>query len=103
MSAGPHSPDEPVALGGEKLRMFPGEQRRQILEIVNTRGSIRVSELATLVRVTEPTVRKDISDLDALRFLRRTHGGALAARVHRRRCQRSSGKDRYLLRVRPPR
>jgi len=66
VSAGPDAPDEPVALSGEKVRMFPGERRRQILEIVNARGSIRVSELATLVRVTEPTVRKDISDLDAI-------------------------------------
>lgn len=80
MSAGPDVPDEPVASSSDKLRMFPGERRRQILEIVNARGSIRVSELATLVRVTEPTVRKDISDLDAQRLLRRTHGGALAAR-----------------------
>jgi DeoR/GlpR family transcriptional regulator of sugar metabolism len=60
--------------------MFPGERRRRILEIVNARGSIRVSELAALVRVTEPTVRKDITDLDSQRLLRRTHGGALAAR-----------------------
>jgi DeoR/GlpR family transcriptional regulator of sugar metabolism len=80
VSAGPDVPGEPVASSNDKLRMFPGERRRQILEIVNARGSIRVSELATLVRVTEPTVRKDISDLDAQRLLRRTHGGALAAR-----------------------
>jgi DeoR/GlpR family transcriptional regulator of sugar metabolism len=66
------SPDEP--------RMFAGERRRRILDIVNARGSIRVTELAAMVGVTEPTVRKDISDLDAQRLLWRTHGGALAAR-----------------------
>lgn len=67
-------------VSAEKPRMFPGERRRRILEIVNDRGSIRVTELAEMVGVTEPTVRKDISDLDAQRLLRRTHGGALAAR-----------------------
>ena len=37
-------------------------------------------ELAKMVGVTEPTIRKDIGDLDAQRLLRRTHGGALALR-----------------------
>ena len=41
---------------------------------------MRVRELADLVGVTEPTVRKDITDLDAQRLLRRAHGGALAVR-----------------------
>jgi DeoR/GlpR family transcriptional regulator of sugar metabolism len=68
------------ALSPDGPRMFAGERRRRILEIVNARGSIRVTELAAMVGVTEPTVRKDISDLDAQRLLWRTHGGALAAR-----------------------
>jgi DeoR/GlpR family transcriptional regulator of sugar metabolism len=58
--------------------MFADERRRRILEIVNAHGRVRVSELAGLVGVTEPTVRKDITDLDGQRLLRRTHGGALA-------------------------
>ena len=60
--------------------MFADERRRRILELVNARGRVRVSELAHLVGVTEPTVRKDITDLDGQRLLRRTHGGALAVR-----------------------
>ena len=60
--------------------MFADERRRRILELVNARGRVRVSELAQLVGVTEPTVRKDITDLDGQRLLRRTHGGALAVR-----------------------
>jgi DeoR/GlpR family transcriptional regulator of sugar metabolism len=58
--------------------MFADERRRRILELVNARGRMRVRELAQLVGVTEPTVRKDITDLDSQRLLRRTHGGALA-------------------------
>lgn len=60
--------------------MFADQRRRRILEIVNARGSARVRDLAEIVAVTEPTIRKDISDLDSQRLLRRTHGGALALR-----------------------
>ncbi len=66
--------------GEREPRMFADERKRRILELVNARGRVRVSELAQLVGVTEPTVRKDITDLDAQRLLRRTHGGALAVR-----------------------
>ncbi len=71
-------PGPEPATGG--LRMFADERRRRILELVNARGRVRVSELAQLVGVTEPTVRKDITDLDGQRLLRRTHGGAVAVR-----------------------
>ncbi|MCU1493635.1 MAG: hypothetical protein JWO62_1399 [Acidimicrobiaceae bacterium] len=56
-------------------------RRARILELVNERGSIRVSELANIVGVAEPTIRKDVADLDRHRLLRRTHGGALALRA----------------------
>jgi DeoR/GlpR family transcriptional regulator of sugar metabolism len=59
---------------------FTEERRAAILEIVSTRGRIRTAELAGLLEVTEPTVRRDIADLDRQRLLRRTHGGALALR-----------------------
>jgi DeoR/GlpR family transcriptional regulator of sugar metabolism len=61
-------------------QLLPDERRRRILEIVETHGRVRVRELAQMVGVTEPTIRKDISDLDRKRLLRRTHGGALALR-----------------------
>jgi DeoR/GlpR family transcriptional regulator of sugar metabolism len=60
---------------------FTEERRAAILEIVSTRGRIRTAELADLLEVTEPTVRRDIADLDRQRLLRRTHGGALALRA----------------------
>ena len=64
----------------EEKPLFGAERRRRILEIVNARGRVKVSQLAELVGVTEPTVRKDINDLDAQHLLRRAHGGALALR-----------------------
>lgn len=53
-------------------------RRKRILGLVNDRGSIRVSELAEIIGVTEPTVRRDVAEFDRHRLLRRTHGGALA-------------------------
>lgn len=60
--------------------VFTEERRTQILELVEARGRVRVTELAALLHVAEPTVRKDIADLDRHGLLRRTHGGALALR-----------------------
>jgi DeoR/GlpR family transcriptional regulator of sugar metabolism len=61
-----------------QLPVLAEPRRARILEIVNERGSVRVSELAELIGVAQPTVRKDVADLDRHRLLRRTHGGALA-------------------------
>ena len=61
-------------------RVFTEERRTHILELVESRGRVRVAELADLLGVAEPTVRKDIADLDRQHLLRRTHGGALAIR-----------------------
>jgi DeoR/GlpR family transcriptional regulator of sugar metabolism len=75
--------DKAAAPDGDEQQpdpMFPDERRRRILEIVEAHGRVRVRELAQMVGVTEPTIRKDISDLDRQRLLRRTHGGALALR-----------------------
>lgn len=59
---------------------FTEERRARILEIVAGRGRIRTVELAELLDVTQPTVRRDIADLDRQRLLHRTHGGAVAVR-----------------------
>lgn len=58
---------------------FAEERRARIVDIVNTRGRVKVTELAEQLHVTQPTIRKDIAALDQERKLRRTHGGALAA------------------------
>jgi DeoR/GlpR family transcriptional regulator of sugar metabolism len=49
-----------------------------ILELVAAHGRMRVRDLAAMVGVTEPTIRKDVADLDRARLLRRTHGGVIA-------------------------
>ena len=59
---------------------FATERRERIWRLVNERGRVRTSELARSFRVTEPTIRKDIADLESRDLLRRTHGGAVARR-----------------------
>ena len=66
--------------GGPGRPAFTEERRAAILRIVATRGRVTTAELAGLLDVTPPTVRRDIADLDRQRLLRRTHGGALALR-----------------------
>ncbi|MCZ4057925.1 DNA-binding transcriptional regulator YciT [Pantoea sp. LMR881] len=53
-------------------------RHQQIIQLVNTRGSIAVSELAQLTGVSEVTVRQDLTQLERDHFLRRVHGAALA-------------------------
>ena len=68
-----------VGTGRSKSRdVFGLERREQVIRIVNERGRVRTSELAQLLNVTEPTVRKDITDLEAQGLLVRAHGGAVA-------------------------
>lgn len=65
--------------GGTRVRdSFAVERREQILRIVNEHGRVRTNELALQLQVTEPTIRKDITDLEAQGLLVRTHGGAVA-------------------------
>jgi DeoR/GlpR family transcriptional regulator of sugar metabolism len=71
-------PGELMTMAGRHA--FTEERRARILDIVATRGRVRTAELAELLEVAEPTIRRDVADLDRQRLLRRTHGGALALR-----------------------
>ncbi|MFE7423440.1 DeoR/GlpR family DNA-binding transcription regulator [Rhodococcus sp. NPDC057529] len=73
-SAGAARADDAV----EKQPEFADERRQRIVGIVQARGRVRVRDLATLLGVTEPTVRKDITDLASARLLKRVHGAAVA-------------------------
>lgn len=59
---------------------FAQERQARILDLLTVRGRIRNSELAELLGVAEPTVRKDVADLARRRRLTRVHGGAIALR-----------------------
>lgn len=60
--------------------MTPAERRRAILDLLETRGEVSVEELARLFRVSQVTIRNDLSDLEARGLAQRTYGGAVPAR-----------------------
>jgi len=57
--------------------MFAKERKREILRILDEQGKVKTLELAEALNVSEPTIRRDIADLDKQGALIRTHGGAL--------------------------
>ncbi|WNQ09742.1 DeoR/GlpR family DNA-binding transcription regulator [Paenibacillus aurantius] len=60
--------------------MFAEERLVRIVEIVNRQGKVTVAELSEALDVSPVTVRRDLERLEEEKLLRRTHGGAMAAR-----------------------
>jgi DeoR/GlpR family transcriptional regulator of sugar metabolism len=61
---------------------FAEERRREILRIVSEHGRARIDALASSLRVSAPTIRKDLRALELDGLVRRTHGGALRITDH---------------------
>jgi DeoR family fructose operon transcriptional repressor len=57
---------------------FQSERQDEIARLVFDRGRVEVADLARRFAVTTETVRRDLSELDRQRILRRVHGGAVA-------------------------
>jgi DeoR/GlpR family transcriptional regulator of sugar metabolism len=75
-----HGSHPPTGRGPDKAP-FAEERHARILHLLGERGRVRNTELAELLGVTKPTIRKDIADLARQRLLHRTHGGAIATRL----------------------
>ncbi len=58
--------------------MFATERKRAILDLLEKQGKVKVIELSETFDVSEPTIRRDIKELDEKGMLIRTHGGAIA-------------------------
>lgn len=58
--------------------MLVAERHQKIVELVNERLSIRVSELSKIFSVTEETIRRDLEKLEKEHKLKRSHGGAVS-------------------------
>lgn len=56
------------------------ERQKRILDKLERIGSVRVTELAQEFGVTEETIRRDLDKLEEEGALRRSHGGAVAAK-----------------------
>ncbi len=56
------------------------ERHQKIVEIVNEKLSVRVSELSQIFGVTEETIRRDLEKLEKENLLQRSHGGAVSVK-----------------------
>lgn len=57
--------------------MFKQERWQKIIEILDQKGRISVTELATVFGISEMTVRRDLQRLHDKGLIERTHGGAI--------------------------
>lgn len=57
--------------------MLIGERRLKIIDLLEEKGNIIVSELSSLLSVTEETIRRDLEGLEKEGLLKRTYGGAI--------------------------
>lgn len=58
--------------------MFAEERQEVIFQVVNQRGSVRVSELSEQLGISEVTIRRDLDELQRQNRIVRTHGGAMS-------------------------
>jgi DeoR/GlpR family transcriptional regulator of sugar metabolism len=58
--------------------MLVAERHKRIVDLVNDRTSIRVTELSKIFSVTEETIRRDLEKLEKENLLMRSHGGAVS-------------------------
>ncbi|HKJ67103.1 MAG TPA: DeoR/GlpR family DNA-binding transcription regulator [bacterium] len=56
--------------------MFASQRRQRILELLTEDGSARVSELSDIFKVSEVTIRQDLTQLEQEGLIVREHGGA---------------------------
>jgi len=57
--------------------MLEETRRAKLIDLIKEKGEITVNELSKALGVTGTTIRKDLSDLETLGMIVRTHGGAL--------------------------
>lgn len=53
------------------------ERRNKVLKLLKDNGQVSVTELSTLLKASEVTIRKDLQYLERRNLLIRTHGGAM--------------------------
>ncbi len=63
--------------GTDGQALFQSQRQTEITELTEQRGRVEVSDLAARYRVTTETIRRDLSELQEQRLVRRVHGGAI--------------------------
>lgn len=59
--------------------MIADDRKQEILDLLKTNGSVRVTELSRLFDVSEVTVRNYLADMESKGLLSRIHGGAISS------------------------
>lgn len=57
---------------------YQNSRLSQIVDWIEKKGSVSISELADSFKVSEMTVRRDLNELEKMSIVRRIHGGAVA-------------------------
>ena len=57
--------------------MLTQERHSRILEIIKTKGSVKVSELCDALGASESTIRRDLSALTEVGKINKVRGGAM--------------------------
>lgn len=56
--------------------MLKIKRQDEIMELLNRKGNVLVTELSELFRCSDETIRRDLKELEDKKLLTRTHGGA---------------------------
>ena len=59
--------------------MATDNRKQQILDLIKTNGSVKVTELSALLDVSEDTIRNYLADMETKGLLSRVHGGAVSS------------------------
>ncbi len=57
--------------------MYQAEREEKIMNLLDLKKMVKVSELATFFNVSKETIRRDLQSLERKEILKRTHGGAI--------------------------
>lgn len=60
--------------------MFAEQRQQQILQILDTHGSVTLTDLVRLLGASESTIRRDLQEMDKKGLLTRVFGGAMSNR-----------------------
>lgn len=58
--------------------MLTGERQSRILELVNRQKSVKLTEICSVLDISESTARRDLKELAERNLLIKVHGGAMA-------------------------
>lgn len=67
-----------MAKSKQQDSMFAEVRKQEIVDLVQREGTITVNELCDIFSVSPATIRNDLTELEILGALKRTHGGAIS-------------------------